>query len=68
MRLYLVQHGEAKSEAEDPERSLTIREKRRQRRSRAPRKGSRSWTAVGLINNLHLPQTTHSLAVALFSL
>ena len=25
MRLYLVQHGEAKSEAEDPERSLTIR-------------------------------------------
>ena len=26
MRLYLVQHGEARSEAEDPERSLTIRE------------------------------------------
>ena len=25
MRLYLVQHGEAKSEAEDPERSLTIK-------------------------------------------
>ena len=25
MKLYLVQHGEAKSEAEDPERSLTIR-------------------------------------------
>ncbi len=25
MRLYLVQHGEAKSEAEDPERSLTER-------------------------------------------
>ena len=25
MRLYLVQHGEAKSEAEDPERSLTLR-------------------------------------------
>lgn len=25
MRIYLVQHGEAKSEAEDPERSLTIR-------------------------------------------
>ena len=25
MRLYLVQHGEARSEAEDPERSLTIR-------------------------------------------
>jgi phosphohistidine phosphatase len=25
MRLYLVQHGEAKSEAEDPERSLTNR-------------------------------------------
>ena len=25
MRLYLVQHGEAKSEAEDPERSLTMR-------------------------------------------
>lgn len=25
MRLYLVQHGEAKSEAEDPERSLTFR-------------------------------------------
>jgi phosphohistidine phosphatase len=25
MRLYLVQHGEAKAEAEDPERSLTIR-------------------------------------------
>ena len=25
MRLYLVQHGEAKSEAEDPERSLAIR-------------------------------------------
>jgi phosphohistidine phosphatase SixA len=25
MRLYLVQHGEAKSGAEDPERSLTIR-------------------------------------------
>jgi phosphohistidine phosphatase len=25
MRLYLVQHGEAKSEAEDPERPLTIR-------------------------------------------
>ena len=25
MRLYLVQHGEAKSEAEDPERSLTTR-------------------------------------------
>jgi phosphohistidine phosphatase SixA len=25
MRLYLVQHGEAKSEAKDPERSLTIR-------------------------------------------
>ena len=25
MRLYLVQHGAAKSEAEDPERSLTIR-------------------------------------------
>jgi phosphohistidine phosphatase len=25
MRLYLVHHGEAKSEAEDPERSLTIR-------------------------------------------
>lgn len=25
MRLYLVQHGEAKSEAEDPERSLTSR-------------------------------------------
>jgi hypothetical protein len=24
MRLYLVQHGEAKSEAEDPERSLTF--------------------------------------------
>jgi hypothetical protein len=24
MRLYLVQHGEAKPEAEDPERSLTI--------------------------------------------
>ena len=25
MRLYLVQHGEAKSEAEDPERPLTMR-------------------------------------------
>jgi phosphohistidine phosphatase len=25
MRLYLMQHGEARSEAEDPERSLTIR-------------------------------------------
>jgi len=25
MRLYLVQHGEAKTEAEDPERSLTMR-------------------------------------------
>jgi phosphohistidine phosphatase len=25
MRLYLVQHGEAKSEAEDPGRSLTVR-------------------------------------------
>jgi phosphohistidine phosphatase len=25
MKLYLVQHGEAKSEEEDPERSLTIR-------------------------------------------
>ena len=25
MRLYLAQHGEAKSEAEDPERSLTMR-------------------------------------------
>ncbi len=25
MRLYLVQHGEARSEAEDPERSLTLR-------------------------------------------
>ena len=25
MKLYLVQHGEAKSEAEDPERSLTAR-------------------------------------------
>lgn len=25
MRLYLMQHGEAKSEADDPERSLTIR-------------------------------------------
>ncbi len=25
MKLYLVQHGEAKSEAEDPERSLTMR-------------------------------------------
>jgi hypothetical protein len=25
MRLYLVQHGEAKSEAEDPDRSLTVR-------------------------------------------
>ena len=25
MRLYLVQHGEAKSEKEDPERSLTDR-------------------------------------------
>ena len=25
MRLYLVQHGEARSEAEDPERSLTAR-------------------------------------------
>jgi phosphohistidine phosphatase SixA len=25
MRLYLMQHGEAKSEAEDPERSLTMR-------------------------------------------
>ncbi len=25
MRLYLVQHGEAKSEAEDPERPLTVR-------------------------------------------
>ncbi len=25
MRLYLVQHGEAKSEAEDPERSLPFR-------------------------------------------
>ncbi len=24
MKLYLVQHGEAKSEAEDPERSLTV--------------------------------------------
>jgi phosphohistidine phosphatase SixA len=25
VRLYLMQHGEAKPEAEDPERSLTIR-------------------------------------------
>jgi len=25
VRLYLMQHGEAKSEAEDPERSLTVR-------------------------------------------
>jgi len=25
MKLYLVQHGEARSEAEDPERSLTVR-------------------------------------------
>ena len=25
MKLYFVQHGEAKSEAEDPERSLTFR-------------------------------------------
>ncbi len=25
MKLYLMQHGEAKSEAEDPERSLTVR-------------------------------------------
>jgi phosphohistidine phosphatase len=27
MKLYLIQHGEAKSEAEDPERSLTARGK-----------------------------------------
>ena len=32
MRLYLVQHGEAKSEAEDPERSLTIRGEEETRR------------------------------------
>lgn len=25
MKLYLIQHGEAKPEAEDPERSLTVR-------------------------------------------
>ncbi len=25
VRLYLMQHGEAKSEAEDPEHSLTVR-------------------------------------------
>ena len=25
MKIYLMQHGEAKSEAEDPERSLSVR-------------------------------------------
>ncbi len=33
MRLYLVQHGEAKSEAEDPQRPLTARGEREVRRS-----------------------------------
>jgi phosphohistidine phosphatase len=32
MRLYLVQHGEAKSEADDPERSLTIQGEEETRR------------------------------------
>jgi len=32
MKLYLVQHGEAKSEAEDPERSLTARGEKEVRR------------------------------------
>jgi phosphohistidine phosphatase len=43
MRLYLVQHGEAKSEAEDPERSLTIRGEEETRRisSAAKRLGIR---------------------------
>ncbi len=43
MRLYLVQDGEAKSEAEDPERSLTMRGKGRPGKSPAPQKG---WASV----------------------
>jgi phosphohistidine phosphatase len=39
MKLYLVQHGEAKSEAEDPERSLTVRgEKETRKISEAARR------------------------------
>ena len=43
MKLYLVQHGEAKSEAEDPERSLTSRgeEETRQISNAAKRLGIR---------------------------
>ena len=38
MKLYLIQHGEAKSEAEDPERSLTARGEEEVRRiSKAPK-------------------------------
>lgn len=32
MKLYLIQHGEAKSEAEDPERSLTVQGEKEVRR------------------------------------
>jgi len=39
MKLYLVQHGEARSEAEDPERSLTVRGEEETRKiSRAARR------------------------------
>jgi len=44
MKLYLMQHGEAKAEAEDPERSLTVRgeEETRKISDTAKRLGIRS--------------------------
>ena len=66
MKLYLVQHGEAKSEAEDPERSLTSRgeEETRQISEAAKRLGIRP-SRISYSGKKRAEQTAGIIAKAL---
>jgi len=66
MRLYLVQHGEARSEAEDPERSLTGRGKEETRRiSDATKKVGLRPSTIYHSGKKRAEQTADIIAMAL---
>ncbi len=66
MRLYLVQHGEARSESEDPERSLTARGEEETRKiSGATKKLNVSPTKIYHSGKKRAEQTAGIMATAL---
>jgi phosphohistidine phosphatase len=66
MKLYLIQHGEAKSEAEDPERSLTAKgEEEVKRISRAGKRLNIQPSMIYHSGKLRAKQTAEMIADAL---